>query len=433
MTHRLRVLAALGGLLLLTFLATWFLAGRLALYPLVEALSSERVDTAVYLARVVEAAPDPAGRAWQLSQELGVDIDPVVKRPEASSAYRVLRERRREIWISKRPALPLYVSTKGLPVWGMSLSWPVDIESPRRRVGWGFPILSLLVLAGAAVVSGWVLGPLRDTSRAMDRVAQGDLDVRVPEGRDEAGRIGATFNRMAERVSGMVRGQRRLVAGVSHELRTPLARMRLLTELMRDGGADPARLTAIEAEITNIDGLVGELLESARMEEGAIALARERLAVRDLVGQALTATDLGDRQVQLDIERTLEVEVDRVRMVRVLENLLTNIARYTPSSAQVTIAASHWTGETFGNPWTRITVADDGPGVPAEDLPQLFEPFFRGEQSRSRATGGLGLGLMLVRQIVEAHGGRIRAVSPPDGGLQVNIDLPNPSPRTSPA
>ena len=184
MTHRLRVLAALAGLLLLTVVATWFLAGRLALYPLVEALGSERVDTALYLARAVEVAPDPAGRAWQLSDELGLDLDPVITRPEADSRYTVLRQRGREIWISKRPALPLYVSTRGLPVWGMSLQWPVDIERPRLRVGWGFPILSLLVLVGAGLVSGWVLRPLRHTGRAMERVAQGDLDVRVPEGGD---------------------------------------------------------------------------------------------------------------------------------------------------------------------------------------------------------------------------------------------------------
>jgi signal transduction histidine kinase len=300
----------------------------------------------------------------------------------------------------------------------MAVHFPVDIERPRRRVGWGFPILALLVLAGAVLTSGWVLRPLRRTSAAMDRVAQGDLAVRVPEGSDEAGRIGATFNRMAERVSAMLTGQRRLVAGVSHELRTPLARMRLLTELLRDSGADPARLDALEAEIGAVDGMVGELLESARLDQGVLALKREPVALQELVHQALAAVELGERALELDVPDDLVLPLDRVRMVRVLSNLLSNAARYTPATARVSIHASRTAAG------ARLVIADDGPGVPEEELPELFVPFFRGERSRSKATGGLGLGLMLVKQIVEAHGGDIRATNRPEGGLAMLIDLP---------
>ena len=422
MTHRIRVLAALVGLLAVTVVGTWFIAGRLALFPLLDALGSERVDTALYLARAVESSADPPGRAWELSQELGIEVDPVATEPAPDTSYHVVHRRGRQLWLSRRPALPLYVSTHGLPVWGMAVGFPVDIEQPRLRVGWGFPILGLLVLIGAVLTSGWVLRPLRRTSAAMDRVAQGDLEVRVPEGPDEAGRIGATFNRMAERVAAMLKGQRRLVAGVSHELRTPLTRMRLHTELLRDSGADPARLEALEAEIAAVDGMVGELLESARLDEGVLALRRERVPLHRLVAAAINAVELGDRQVRVEIPDTLELSLDRVRMLRVLSNLLTNTARYTPSHAQVTLAASCYDGE--GGPWVRLVLADDGPGVASEDLPRIFEPFYRAEKSRSKATGGLGLGLMLVRQIVEAHGGRIAAANRAEGGLRVCIDLP---------
>jgi signal transduction histidine kinase len=421
-THRLRVLAALVGLLAITVAGTWFIAGRLALFPLLDALASERVDTALYLARSVESSADPPGRAWELSQELGLEVDPVASEPEPDARYRVIRRQGHQIRISREPALPLYVSANGLPVWGMTVRFPVDIEQPRRRVGWGFPILGLVVLAGAVLTSGWVLRPLRRTSAAMERVARGDLDVRVPEGDDEAGHIGATFNRMAERVATMLRGQRRLVAGVSHELRTPLARMRLLTELLRDSGADPARLDALEAEIASVDALGGELLESARLDEGVLALRREKVSLLALVEQALDAVAMGERRSEVAIPAELSLSLDRVRMLRVLTNLLSNVARYTPSSASIRVEAETVEGD--GGPWTRITVADDGPGVPPEDLPQLFEPFYRAEQSRSKATGGLGLGLMLVKQIVEAHGGRIAAANRPQGGLRVTIDLP---------
>lgn len=420
MSHRLRVLAALLGLLGLTVLATWFVAGRLALYPLLDALGSERIETALYLAREVETAADPAAQAWQLSQQLGLEVEPQVDEPSSDSGYRVLRRRGHQVWISHRPALPLYISTHDLPVWGMAVYFPVDIERPRRRLLWGFPILALLVLGGALATSGWVLGPLRRTSAAMERVTRGDLAVRVPEGQDEAGRIGATFNRMAERVSAMLTGQRRLVAGVSHELRTPLARMRLLTELLRDSGADPARLDAIEAEIGAMDEMVGELLESARLDEGVLALKREPVSLPGLLHQALGSVDLGARTVHLDVPEPCTLPLDRARMLRVFRNLLSNVARYTPAQASVTIRTTPGDDPTG----VRLRIEDDGPGVPPEDLPHLFEPFFRSEQSRNKATGGLGLGLMLVKQIVEAHGGRIEAANRPEGGLMVSLELP---------
>ncbi|MFH1468545.1 MAG: HAMP domain-containing sensor histidine kinase [Pseudomonadota bacterium] len=427
MSHRLRVLLALAGLLGLTVTATWLLATRLALFPLLEAMGRDRVETALFLAEAVESSPDPAGEAWDLALQLGVEVQPVPERPDTGPAYRVLQRRQHELWISRRPTQPLYVATHGLPVWGMALRWPVDIERPRRQVGIGFPLIALAVLAGAAAASGWVLRPLRQTSAAMERVARGDLSVRVPEGHDEAGRIGATFNRMAEQVAAMLRGQRRLVAGVSHELRTPLARMRLLTELMRDDGGDEQRLDALDAEIGAVDGLVGELLEAARLEEGTLALRREPLLVTELTEAALAAVDLGEREVAVQIPAGLAVDGDRVRLVRVLSNLLSNTVRYTPHTAHVSISAA-----VVGDR-ACITVSDDGPGVPPEDLPQLFEPFFRSEQSRSRATGGLGLGLMLVKQIVEAHGGAVRAENRPAGGLAVSLEIPLATSHTTEA
>ena len=419
MTHSLRVLSSIGGLLALTVLATWLLASRLVLRPLLDALSQERVGTALYVAREVENAPDPAARAWELARELNLELQPVRRAPDPGGRYERIAQAERELWLGRRPRAPAYVPLQGVPgVWGMSIRWPVDIRRPWLRVAWGFGIIAFTVLLGMLFATRWALAPLRATSGAMDRVAAGALDVRVPEGRDAAGRMAASFNRMAERVSALVNGQRRLMAGISHELRTPLARMRLVSELLRDEGASAKRLDTLDRNVGSMDDLIGELLESARLEEGVLVLQREPIALAPLLHEAVEAAELGERPVQLQADEALQVQADRVRLRRVLDNLLSNARRYTPADAALRILASRH-GELL-----RITVADRGPGVPPEDLPHLFDPFYRTEESRSRRTGGLGLGLMLVRQIVEAHGGRVSARSREEGGLEVILELP---------
>jgi signal transduction histidine kinase len=149
-----------------------------------------------------------------------------------------------------------------------------------------------------------------------------------------------------------------------------------------------------------------------------MALRRTPIDVLDLCVQALGAVDLGERTVSLDVPEGLEVEADERRLLRVLTNLLSNVARYTPAAVAVTLRAAR-EGDAVA-----LTVADRGPGVPEADLARLFDPFFRAEGSRSRATGGLGLGLMLVRQIAEAHGGSVSAESREGGGLSVTVRVP---------
>ena len=154
------------------------------------------------------------------------------------------------------------------------------------------------------------------------------------------------------------------------------------------------------------------------MDQGGLGLNRGPTDLADLAAEALGTVDLGDRNVSLLIPATLSANVDRRRMLRVLTNLLSNVVRYTPADTTVEItAAADGTG-------VALTVADRGPGVPDAALPRLFDPFYRTEQSRSRRTGGLGLGLMLVRQIVEAHGGSVQAENRAGGGLAVHLRLP---------
>jgi signal transduction histidine kinase len=237
--------------------------------------------------------------------------------------------------------------------------------------------------------------------------------------------MGRSFNTMTRRVETLLRGQRRLMAAVSHELRTPLARMRLELEMLRDQGAEEARLAELEHDIAEVDALVGEILESARLDQGVLALRIEPLEALPLVEDAVGLAGIEGREIRLDIPTDLPTfEGDRARLLRVLVNLLVNADRYTPPTAGIQVRVREASLGKGVRDALHFAVEDEGPGVPEEALASLFEPFFRVEQSRSRATGGLGLGLMLVRQIVEAHAGKVGARNRAEGGLEVSFLLP---------
>ena len=472
MSLRLRVFAGLALLLALTLAAAWSVSGGAVLGPLIGQLTDERVDTALYIAREVEAAADPDARAAELGEALQVQVR--VIRPGSGGwgawaegfeeegehcdrpghehggrehgeghageagwsrwgrgwrAGRMAREFRRharvvekdgrEVWVGRGARAPIVVPMGAGAVQGAVLvRFPADLAQPPRHL-----LVGLLILGAAGVllslgVSRWVLRPVGVARDAMLRVAEGDLSHRVPEGDDAAGQMGAVFNRMADRVAGMVEGQRQLMAAVSHELRTPLARMRLQVELLREAGAPEGRLAGLERDIDAIDELVGELLESVRLHQGTLALRLEPLDLAELLAEGLGRVDLGTRAVRLDVADGIAFTGDRRRLARAIRNLLSNVARYTPDGTEVTVEGRREGDEVI------IRVADRGPGVPEAALERLFEPFFRAEPSRSRHTGGVGVGLMIVRQVVEAHGGRVEARNREGGGLAITLRLP---------
>ncbi len=420
-----RVVLGVVGLLVGTVLLAWLVAGGAILRPLIGALSDERADAAAYIAREVRAADNPRQRAQELEEELGVQLR-VVDRPEPGPRFgmgppTIERDGVTMIFAAGRRGTVLVPLGEGGRGPFLAIHFRTDLERPQRRIGVALLALAALGVVAGVLASRWMLRPLDVASDAMARIADGDLAHRVDDrGEDAAARIGATFNRMAERVQGMVEGQQALMAGISHELRTPLARMRLQAELLREQGADERRIAALEADIAEVDGLVGELLESARLHQGMLALRVERLPLRPLVEQVLAERPPGDRPVDIDISDGIEVRADRSRLARVLRNLLSNIRRYTPADSAVEIGARRTDDGVL------ISVADHGPGVPDEAVARLFDPFFRAEHSRNKSTGGLGLGLMLVRQIAEAHGGRVTARNRDGGGLVVEVLLPDP-------
>lgn len=253
---------------------------------------------------------------------------------------------------------------------------------------------------------------LRGLEGAATRIASGRLDARVPaRGADSVGRLASSFNAMAEHLQSSLSIQRELVRAVSHELRTPVARLRFGLEMIADAGSDAARrkyMDGMDSDIQDLDKLVDEMLTYARLEQGSPALSFQQVELQALIDQVIE--ELAPLRAGVRIERgaTLSVAEDGACWVeaeprylhRALQNLVSNAMRYAESKVLISCQVGHKR--------CRIDVEDDGPGVPEEAWERLFSPFLRLDDSRTRASGGHGLGLSIVRRIIYWHGGRAR-------------------------
>ncbi|MCA9664963.1 MAG: HAMP domain-containing histidine kinase, partial [Myxococcales bacterium] len=287
----------------------------------------------------------------------------------------------------------------------------------------------LLVLAfGSWPLVKYIVSPISRLTETINRVADGDLSARTGiTRRDEVGQLAAAFDTMVARLETLVTQERELIANVSHELRTPLARIRVALELAEEGNDEEARryLRDIAADLGELETLVSDLLTSARLDlsRGADALSGSTLLDAD--GLAEAAAERFERRFPdaslsvraLGSEHTLRG--DEVLLRRVLDNLLCNAQQHGGGEAiELSLAIED------GGDRVRFSVRDHGGGIDSEDLPRVFEPFFRGERSRSRELGGVGLGLALCKRIVEAHGGEIEAQSDVGDGTTVAFWLP---------
>ncbi len=292
-------------------------------------------------------------------------------------------------------------------------------------------LFAALVAVGVAVVLGVVLaqtmtGPLRRLTLVAHRVAAGDLAQRVPvTGGDEIADLGTAFNTMAAALARAQEERQDLVADIAHELRTPLAVLQSHVEAMQDGlvPADAEHLATLHEETALLSRLVEDLRVLSLADAGRLELRREPL---DLVAVARatleeSASLAAGRGVTLRLEdggAALPVLADAGRLRQVLHNLLSNALRFAPAGTDVTVSLRREDSRGV------CTVADQGLGIPSEDLPRVFERFYRADRSRARATGGSGLGLAIVRRLVEAHGGTIVAESPPGQGARFTFRLP---------
>jgi signal transduction histidine kinase len=277
-------------------------------------------------------------------------------------------------------------------------------------------LLLIVVILTAHVFLRRTLRPLRALHDGVTTLERGDLDVEVgPRTHDEFGDLTDAFNRMVGRVRQMVRSRDQLLLDVSHELRSPLTRMKVALALAPEGDAQ----RRLVAEVAQMEAMVGELLELERFRDGrGLRLERHDLValLRDTVAVA-GAQPPGTRISESPPALFLRIDAAEVR--KVLANLLDNALKYSlPDSRPVELSLVEEAAAVV------VSVRDDGPGIPAQDLPSLFEPFFRVDRSRSRRTGGYGLGLSICRRVVEAHGGTIRAENNAGRGATFRVSLP---------
>lgn len=303
-------------------------------------------------------------------------------------------------------------------------------------------IVLLVFASGMAMVLGYFLSStvterIDQLKNAAEKLAEGNLKTRVDvTGRDEVASLAVTFNQMAEQLQSADRRQRELeslrrdlIAWVSHDLQTPLTSMRVILEALSDGVVeDPETvkryLLTAQRDVRSLSSLIDDLFQMAQLDAGGFPLNQASASLSDLVSDTLESFTQLAKQQQVTIEGNVDSEVDPVRMDtqaigRVLNNLIGNALRHTPANGRVSV----WVRR---NKNIEVTVSDTGEGIRAEDIPHVFERFYRGDASRSRnqITGGAGLGLAIARGIVQAHGGEIKVESEIGKGTQFTFYLP---------
>ena len=327
----------------------------------------------------------------------------------------------------------------GLPFRGLGRFVPPEgmesFQEP-RLTRFAEAINRSLVFAGLAAGAGGILlvslvsrrtlGPVRALNSAARALGQGHLSQRVEaRGRDEIGELGSTFNSMADGLESAERQRRNMVADVAHELRTPLSNIQGYVEALRDGLLEPDASTVetIHQQVMLLSRLVEDLGLLAETEAQDFRLDREPVSIGDAMRGSLEAfrrkAEAKGVIIKEEIPADLPlVDLDRTRVSQVVGNLLENAIRHTPSGGHVTVSARAEGSK------VSVTIADSGEGMPAEVLPYIFERFYRVDPSRARTTGGTGLGLTIAKQLVEAHGGAIRAESAEGQGTRFVFDLP---------
>jgi two-component system OmpR family sensor kinase len=296
---------------------------------------------------------------------------------------------------------------------------PIDIGLALEMEAVRYVIVALALLIPIALWSRSHWMGLQTLSRVADQVGAGDLAARavMPPGASIYP-LAERMNHMAGRIESLLDGQRNLLHSVSHELRTPIARLGFALELLRANAANSAlepRIAAMEGDVEELNGLVNELLGMIKLDSGQ-ALQRDPAPVDALLEGCVAALPPATCKVALALGQGLgEVMADRRLLARAIGNLLTNAQKYGEGSVEL----SAQRGARL-----EIAVDDDGPGIPEQERERVFEPFYRLDRSRDRATGGFGLGLSIAHKAVALHGGTIRVEQSRLGGARFVISLP---------
>ncbi len=295
---------------------------------------------------------------------------------------------------------------------------------------------AIIAAAFGVFVSASVTDDLQNLAATAQQLAEGDLSARAQvNGRDEIAQVGQVFNGMAAQLQQAAdqqaevdRLRRDLIAWTSHDLRTPLTSIRVRVEALNDGMVDDPETQQrfykdIRADVMALNKLIDDLFELAQLDAGSFRMEKSPSVLGDFISDCLQRFQIVAAQKEINLTGQVDPAVGLVplnasKLGRVLDNLISNAIRYTPNGGDVLVTAVRQPTK------VEVTVQDSGPGFNPADLTRVFEQFYRGEEARSRATGGAGLGLAIARGIVVAHDGKIWAENAPEGGAIVKFSLP---------
>jgi len=298
--------------------------------------------------------------------------------------------------------------------------------STRLVLLWGGLLASAVAIVLAFVLSRRVSAPVAALTTAARRLGNGDFSQRIGlKTRGELGELTQAFNFMASDLERAEKLRQNVVADTAHELRTPLSNIRGYVEAMRDGlvKADTDALHSLDEEVNLLSRLVGDLQELALADAGELKLVCQAEDIGSLINQTVAAEQARALakgiSVSVDLAAGLPlVNIDAHRISQVLRNILENAVDHTTQGDSITVSA-----EQQGS-WVQISVIDTGEGIPVEHLPNIFERFYRVDRSRTRATGGRGLGLTIAKYLVEAHAGKIEVRSELGKGSHFTFTVP---------
>jgi two-component system OmpR family sensor kinase/two-component system sensor histidine kinase BaeS len=302
----------------------------------------------------------------------------------------------------------------------------VFLSQVRASLAWAALLAAALSLALGIAISRLLTAPLGRLTRAAQAVAGGDLSQRVAvRSHDEIGELSQAFNGMTVSLAEAETLRKNLMADVAHELRTPLTVVQGNLQAILDGvyPLEMAQVASLYDEARLLTRLVDDLHELALADAGQLRLERAPVDLaalaRAAVDQFAPAAEAAGVALELAVaEGVPAVDGDAGRLAQVLRNLLSNSLRHTPAGGRVTLRLDRANGS------ARLEVSDTGSGIPPEDLPHVFDRFYRSEKNRGRGTGGAGLGLAIARQLVAAHGGRIEVASTSGQGTTFTVTLP---------
>lgn len=391
----------------------WFSSAIVILRPHKKQLMRERTLMVLRLAQDIERRMEIPRRVQIIAENMDFEIHVIEETPKHIKKAKTYKRANREFFYffyKKHPAISTKLTFKDESSKWLIVEYQADLESPLQGLSLLLIVFGILSFIGAYLLTAWIFVPLENAMNAMTKIASGDLQHRVDSNLEP---VSSVFNQMAERVESTIDGQRKLIAAISHELRTPITRLRLRAEIQN--------APDMIQDIDELEDLVSVLLTSSKLQNSVWAIQYTQINIKDIFYEILAKVDIEERFVHIDIHSNTIV-ADLILFKRVLENIVSNFTKYCPNGSNL-----YFSTRDLDNHFMELYFSDDGAGISPSNEAHIFEPFFREEESRNKKLGGLGLGLMLVQQIIDSHNGEIsikNRETSKHGGFDIQIKLP---------